>query len=101
MKKHKLKKFRKKFKTLIAKRRFKREIIKEKTFRTELLSMIREAEEFDPKVYAQNALEKAKLESKKVTWSDIYEDIREKCRVNRYQTWYIKPRHKRDPDIEL
>lgn len=95
MKKHQRRKWRKKFKCMLAKRRLKREIAKEKTFRTELLTMIRRAEQFDPREYAVNKIREMNNRPRPLTKQEWFEDIKEKVRVNRYQTTYIKPKHQR------
>ncbi|XP_046480324.1 uncharacterized protein [Neodiprion pinetum] len=60
MKKHKLRKLRKKMKFEWAKVRQKREMRKEKAFQAELLAQIAEAEQFDAAKYVMEKLEKAK-----------------------------------------
>ncbi|XP_012254383.2 uncharacterized protein LOC105685115 [Athalia rosae] len=59
MKTHKLKKFRKRVKYEWAKRRQKRELIKEKAFQAELLAKIREAEQFDAEKYVAEKIRQA------------------------------------------
>lgn len=95
MKKHKLRKFRKKYKALLAKNRLKREIAKEKMFRVELLSMIRDAENFDPKEYALRCIEEQNSKPVELTVEEKREELREKIRIHRYQVDYVKPRHRR------
>lgn len=95
MKKHKRQKFRKKFKCLLAKQRLKREIAKEKTFRVELLTMIRRAETFDPKEYAIRKIAEANNKPKELSKEERLEELKELIRQNRYQVTYIKPKHKR------
>ena len=95
MKKHKLRKFRKKFKCLLAKQRLKREIAKEKTFRVELLSMIRDAEKFDPKEYALKIINEINSKPRELTKEEKLEELKELIRKNRYQVDYIKPKHRR------
>ena len=56
MNKHRLRKFRKKYATLIKTRKMRREVAKEKLFRAELLAQIREAEQFDAEVYVKTML---------------------------------------------
>ncbi|XP_046743433.1 uncharacterized protein LOC124409694 [Diprion similis] len=60
MKKHKLKKLRKKMKYEWAKVRQKREMRKEKAFQAELLAQIAVAEQFDAEKYVMEKLEKSK-----------------------------------------
>lgn len=57
MRKHKLRKLRKKMKFLWRKLRVRRQIKKEKAFHAELLAQIREAENFDAKTYVASRLE--------------------------------------------
>jgi len=95
MKKHQRRKFRKKYKCLLMKTRLKRLIAKEKAFRVELLTMIRRAEEFDPREYALRKIRELERAEKVETREMVFEKIREKYRINRYQTDYVKPRHKK------
>lgn len=95
MKKHQRKVWRKKFKCLLAKKRLKREIVKEKTFRVELLSMIRQAELFDPKEYALRKLSEKYNQPREPTREEKYDELRELIRKNRYQVTYVKPKHRR------
>ena len=95
MKKHQRRKWRRKYKCALAKQRLKRVIAKEKAFRVELLTMIRRAEQFDPKEYAMRKIHEINSVPRKLTPEERFEDVRELVRVNRYQTVYIKPRHKR------
>lgn len=101
MKKHKRTKWRKKFKALLAKTRLKREIAKEKVFRVELLTMIKRAEQFDPKEYALRKIKEANSVKKELTREERLEDLKELIRKNRYQVDYIKPKHKRDRATSL
>lgn len=59
MKRHKLKKLRKKMKFEWAKVRLKREMRKEKAFQAELMAKIRETEKFDAVAYATQKINKA------------------------------------------
>lgn len=95
MKKHQRTKWRRKFKCILQKTRLKNEIAKEKTFRVELLTMIRRAEEFDPREYAMRKIFETKNKPLEKTKEEKFEEIRELIRINRYQTDKIKPRHKR------
>lgn len=95
MKKHKRRKFRKRFKFLLSKQRLKREIAKEKAFRVELLTMIRKAETFDPKEYALRKLDEIKNRPKELSREEKLLQLKELIRQNRYQVDYIKPAHKR------
>lgn len=95
MKKHKRRKWRRKYKCLLAKVRLKREIAKEKTFRVELLTMIKRAEQFDPKEYALNKINELNRKSKELTREERFEELKELIRKNRYQVDYIKPKHRR------
>lgn len=93
MKKHRRRKFRRKFKCLLAKQRLKREIAKEKAFRVELLSAIRAAENFDPKEYALRKIAEENNKAREPTREERLESLKELIRKNRYQTTYIKPKH--------
>lgn len=95
MKKHQKRKWRKKFKCLLAKQRLKREIAKEKLFRVELLSAIRDAERFDPREYAMKKLSEIHNKPKELTKEDKLEQLKQLIRENRYQVTYIKPKHRR------
>lgn len=95
MKKHQKRKWRRKFKCVLAKKRLKREIAKEKTFRVELLTMIRRAEQFDAREYALRKIHEINTKPREKTKEDNFEELKEKIRVHRYQTDYIKPKHKR------
>lgn len=95
MKKHRRIKWKKKFKCLLAKRRLKREIAKEKAFRVELLSAIRAAENFDPKEYALRKIAEENNKPRELSKKEKFENIKELIRKNRYQTTYIKPKHAR------
>lgn len=95
MKRHKRRKWRRKFKSLLAKKRLKREIQKEKIFRVELLTMIRRAEMFDAKEFALRKIAEINSTPTPKSKQEEYYELKEKIRVNRYQTDYIKPPHKR------
>lgn len=95
MKKHQRKKFRKKFKFLLAKKRLKREIAKEKTFRVELLTVIRDAESFDPREYAMRKITEMNNVVKELSKEEKLEQLKQLIRENRYQVDYIKPKHRR------
>lgn len=93
MKKHRRRKFKKKFKCLLAKQRLKKEIAKEKAFRVELLSAIRLAENFDPKEYALRKIAEENNKPRELSREEKLEQLKELIRKNRYQTTYIKPNH--------
>lgn len=95
MKKHRRRKFRRKFKCLLEKRRLKREIAKEKAFRIELLSMIRSAENFDPREYALRKIAEANNKPIPPTPEEKIEELRELIRKHRFEVDYIKPRHRK------
>ncbi|GAB0097681.1 uncharacterized protein DMENIID0001_133460 [Sergentomyia squamirostris] len=59
MKKHKLKKLRKKMKYLWAKINQRREMRKEKAFRAEIFAQLKEAESFSPEQYVEEKIRKA------------------------------------------
>lgn len=95
MKKHKRIKWRKKFKSVIAKKRLKREIAKEKAFRVELLTYIRRAESFDPKEYSLRKIAEMNKVVRERTKEERLEELKELIRKNRYQTDYVKPKHRK------
>lgn len=95
MKKHRKQKWRKKFKCLLEKRRLKREIGKEKAFRVELLTYIRRAEQFDPREYALAKIAEVNNRPRDKNREEKLEELKELIRINRYQTDYIKPKHRR------
>lgn len=95
MKKHQRRKFRRKFKSYLEKRRLKREIAKEKAFRVELLSMIRAAENFDPKQYALRKIAEANDKPVELSREERLEQLKDLIRKHRYQVDYIKPKHRR------
>ena len=92
MKKHKLQKWRKKFKVLLEKLRLRKNIKKEKAFRAELLAQIKEAEEFDPEAYVKNILNTIDNMPKKETEEEIVEKRRDLIRKNRSDTIYTAPK---------
>jgi len=92
MKRHQLRKFRKKFLCDIKRKRLKREIQKEKNFRAELLAQIKEAEEFDPEVYVKNMLKTIDNMPKPETWAQKEEKILELIRKNKSETNFVKPK---------
>ncbi|KAK2726592.1 uncharacterized protein LOC136028798 [Artemia franciscana] len=59
MRKHKLKKLRKRMKFVFERIRMRREQRKEKVFQGELMSMVRSAEAFDPKTYVSETIKRA------------------------------------------
>lgn len=91
MKKHQLRKFRKRMLSYLLRVRQKREVRKEKLFRAELLAKIREAENFDAETYVNgvlNTIRKAPvLETKKERLDRVFNLIRE----NRKETVLIRP----------
>lgn len=91
MNKHKLKKRRKKYLSVILRTRMKKEIAKEKLFRAELLSQIREAEKFDARAYVNHVLTTiAKKPRVKSRW-EIQDELYEKKRKYRSNVDQIKP----------
>lgn len=95
MKKHKRTKWRRKFKTLLTKIRLKRNIAKEKAFRVELLTMIRQAENFDPREYAMKKIAEINQVQRPPSRDERLEELKELIRKHRYQTNYVKPKHRR------
>ena len=92
MKKHQRRKWRKKNIAKIKRRILERNIIKEKLFRAELLSQVREAENFDPKAYVENILRIIDNVPKPETPQQKYERYIELIRKNRTQTNLLKPK---------
>lgn len=92
MKKHQLRKFRKRMLAFILRQRQKREIRKEKLFRAELLAKIREAEQFDAEKYVNQMLRTIrtapKPESKKERLDKVFDLIRE----HRKETVLLRPK---------
>lgn len=72
MKKHKLRKLRKKMKFEWAKRRQKREMQKEKLFQAELIQHIKIAESFDPAKYAAEKIAKSKKVELPQVWHGVW-----------------------------
>lgn len=96
MNKHKLKKRRKKYLAVILRTRMKKEIAKEKLFRAELLSQIREAEKFDAKSYVNYVLSTIEKKPRKKSFWERQDEMYEKKRKNRSNVDIIKP-HFEDP----
>lgn len=91
MNKHKLRKRRKKYLSVILRTRMKKEIAKEKLFRAELLSQIREAEKFDAKAYVHHVLSTISKKPREKTRWEITDELYEKKRKNRFNVDLIKP----------
>lgn len=92
MKKHQRIKWRKKNLAMIKRRLLERNIKKEKQFRAELLAQIREAENFDPKMYVENILKTIDNVPKRETPQEKLERYRDLIRKNRTQTNLISPK---------
>jgi hypothetical protein len=92
MKKHQLKKFRKRMLAFILRQRQKREIRKEKLFRAELLARVREAEQFDAERHVNTMLQTIRtapmVESKKQRLDKVFDLIRE----HRKETILLRPK---------
>lgn len=92
MKKHQRIKWRKKYLSKIKRILLERNIAKEKQFRAELLAQIKEAEEFDPRVYVENILNTIDNVPKPKTRKEIVEGYKDLIRKNRSQTNVILPK---------
>ncbi|RWS27741.1 hypothetical protein B4U80_03896 [Leptotrombidium deliense] len=92
MKKHKLRKWRKKHLALIRKVTLRREIKKEKLFRAELLAKIREAENFDAEAYVNNIFRVIDSKPKELTKWERIERFRDLVRQHRANTNLVKPK---------
>uniref|UniRef100_A0A131XKF0 Putative secreted protein n=1 Tax=Hyalomma excavatum TaxID=257692 RepID=A0A131XKF0_9ACAR len=92
MKKHKLRKLRKRMHFLWSKRRFRIEKAKEQVFRAELLAKIQEANEFDAEKYVMGVLDKLRNRPRPETPEERREKILELMRKYRSNVQYIKPK---------
>ncbi|GIY04022.1 DUF1713 domain-containing protein [Caerostris extrusa] len=91
MRKHKLRKLRKRMKVVFEKIKFKRELRKEQNFRTELLTQVEAADKFDAKEYVQQVLHSIRYQPKLETPEERRERLRILRRNNRYQTTIVPP----------
>jgi len=91
MNKHRLKKFRKKYMALLKKIKTKREVKKEKELRAELLSQIREAENFDAEIYVKNVLSTIDRKPAKETLHERRERYNRLREVHRSNTSLTRP----------
>ncbi|XP_054160417.1 uncharacterized protein LOC128958563 [Oppia nitens] len=89
MSKHKRMKWRKKMVAMLKKKNLKKNIMKEKVFRAELLAQIKEAEDFDPELYVNNILDTIDRQPKDITKEEYFEHIRNLIRKNRKETNFI------------
>ena len=92
MNKHRLRKFRRKYMAMLKKIRTKRNIKKEKLFRAELLSQVREAEKFDAEVYVKNVLGTIDRKPKRETLWERRARYLELMRVNKSNVTIIRPK---------
>lgn len=92
MKKHKLRKLRKRMHFLWAKRRFRREKKKEQVFRAELLAQIHEAQAFDAEKYVTGILDKIRNRPRPETPDERREKFLELMRKHRSNVQWIKPK---------
>lgn len=92
MRKHKLKKLRKRMKFVFEKIKMKRYLRKEQAFRSELLTQVEAADKFDAKEYVEKILNTIRYQPKQRTIEEERERRRQLKKVNRYQTSFIKPR---------
>ncbi|XP_077509537.1 uncharacterized protein LOC144120746 [Amblyomma americanum] len=92
MKKHKLRKLRKRMYALWAKRRYRREKLKEQAFRAELLAQIHEAQAFDAEKFVTGVLEKLRNRPRPETPEEKREKLLELMRKHRSNVQYIKPK---------
>ncbi|XP_023226544.1 uncharacterized protein LOC111627203 [Centruroides sculpturatus] len=94
MKKHQLRKLRKRMYFVWERRRIKKEMRKERAFREELLAMMKEAEEFDAEKYVADILHTIQNKPHIETKEERIERIRELMRKNRSNTNVIQPSYK-------
>lgn len=92
MKKHKLRKLRKRMHFLWAKRRFRIEKKKEQVFRAELLSQIHEAEAFDAEKYVTGVLDKIRNRPRPETRDERREKFLELMRKYRSNVEWVRPK---------
>ncbi|GBM78949.1 hypothetical protein AVEN_40513-1 [Araneus ventricosus] len=92
MRKHKLKKLRKRMKFVFQKIKEKRQLRKEQEFRRELLSQVETAEKFDAKSYVDQVLHTIRYHPKPETEDEVRERLRLLKRKNKYQTTVVRPR---------
>ncbi|KAM7298014.1 uncharacterized protein ISCGN_023165 [Ixodes scapularis] len=92
MKKHKLRKLRKRMHFLWAKQRFRREKKKEQVFRAELLAQIHEAQAFDAEKYVTGVLDKIRNRPQPETPEERREKFLELMRKYRSNVEWIKPK---------
>lgn len=92
MKKHKLRKLRKRMYFLWAKRRFRREKLKEQAFRAELLTQIHEAQAFDAEKFVTGVLDRLRNRPRPETPEERKEKLLELMRKYRSNVQYIKPK---------
>lgn len=92
MKKHKLRKLRKRMHALWSKRRYRIEKDKEQAFRAELLAQIHEARAFDAEKFVTGVLDKLRNRPRPETPEERREKLLELMRKHRSNVQYIKPK---------
>ncbi|CAN7986342.1 unnamed protein product [Ixodes hexagonus] len=92
MKKHKLRKLRKRMYFLWAKKRFRREKKKEQVFRAELLAQIHDAQAFDAEKYVTGILDKIRNRPMPETPEERREKFLELMRKHRSNVQWVKPK---------
>lgn len=92
MRKHKLRKFRKRYKNVLEKIKTRRELRKEQAFRAELLNQIIAAEKYDAKQYVDNILHTIRYQPRLETDQEIKARYREIMKMNKYKTMFIRPK---------
>ncbi|XP_054714701.1 uncharacterized protein LOC129224294 [Uloborus diversus] len=92
MRKHKLRKLRKRMKFVFAKVKLKRALRKEQAFRTELLTQVEAADMFDAKTYVENILHTLRYHPKPETEEERRERYRILKKMNRYNTNFQRPK---------
>lgn len=92
MKKHKLRKLRKRMHALWSKRRYRIEKNKEQAFRAELLAQIHEARAFDAEKFVTGVLDKLRNRPRPETPEERREKLLELMRKHRSNVQYIKPK---------
>lgn len=98
MKKHQRRKHRKKIRYFLKQTQLLREIKKEKLFRAELLSQIREAEEFDAEAYVKNMLKTIDSVPKPLTPDEIVWKLKELVIKNRSDYSFVLPKPPKDEE---
>lgn len=92
MRKHKLRKLRKRMKFVFAKRKLRRQLRRVQAFRTELLTQVEAADKFDAKVYVENIINTIRYQPSDETLQEMLERYRLRKKENKWNTTFIRPR---------